>query len=153
MQAPPCRFGGTPAPGRGRGAAWLDVIPSSQPAPRRRIPRIMCSASSQNVQTLILTTGLMLAATGLLLYMIWRRLLPPSGALGALLIFVAHTRWPTIPWPNYYGTFFSTAAAWFLVRYLEEPAAAQEAPAEPREGDLSWKDVVGGEGEAKQAAR
>ena len=66
----------------------------------------------KNVQTLILTTGLMLAATGLLLYMIWRRLLPPLGALGALLIFVAHTRWPTIPWPNYYGTFFSTAAAY-----------------------------------------
>src|SRR5438876_4800324 len=69
----------------------------------------------KNVQTLIWMTGVMLAATGLLLYVIWRRLLPPLGALGALLIFVAHTRWPTIPWPNFYGTFFSTAAAWFLV--------------------------------------
>jgi hypothetical protein len=76
----------------------------------------------KNVQTLIWTTGMMLAATGLLLYAIWRRLLPPAGALGALLIFVAHTRWPTIPWPNYYGTFFITAAAWFLVRHLETPA-------------------------------
>ena len=45
-------------------------------------------------------------------------------------------------------------AAGKVVRYLEEPAVAHEAPAaEPREGDLSWKDVVGGEGEAKQAAR
>jgi hypothetical protein len=76
----------------------------------------------KNVQTIIWTTGLMLAATGLVLYLIWRRLLPPLAALGALLIFVAYTRWPTIPWPNYYGTFFSTAAAWFLVRDLEAPA-------------------------------
>src|SRR5438552_18761332 len=45
-------------------------------------------------------------------------------------------------------------AAGQVVLYMEEPAQAQETPApEPREGDLSWKDVVGGEGEAKQAAR
>ncbi|TMQ49110.1 MAG: HEAT repeat domain-containing protein [Candidatus Eisenbacteria bacterium] len=45
-------------------------------------------------------------------------------------------------------------AAGQVVLYMEEPAQAQEIPApEPREGDLSWKDVVGGEGEAKQAAR
>src|SRR5258706_3746252 len=47
-------------------------------------------------------------------------------------------------------------AAGLVLRYLEDAPAAGEAPSEAPSsaaGDLAWKDVVQGEGEAKQAAR
>jgi hypothetical protein len=47
-------------------------------------------------------------------------------------------------------------AAGQVMRHMEDaptPVAEPPAPADAVEGDLTWKDVVGGEGEAKQAAR
>jgi HEAT repeat protein len=47
-------------------------------------------------------------------------------------------------------------AAGNVMSHMEDapaPVAVPEAPAEPGEGELVWKDVVGAEGEAKQAAR
>jgi HEAT repeat protein len=45
-------------------------------------------------------------------------------------------------------------AAGQVMRHMDGAATiAQRAAADAAEGDLAWKDVVGGEGEAKQAAR
>ena len=44
-------------------------------------------------------------------------------------------------------------AAGLVMQQMEDTPAATEAPSAPEEADLEWKDVVPGEGEAKQAAR
>jgi HEAT repeat protein len=44
-------------------------------------------------------------------------------------------------------------AAGLVIRHMEDTTARAEEGSAEADADLSWKDVVGGEGEAKQAAR